>query len=118
MNNLDLTPLQQVAATLMAGMLVDFRNQPLSLKQIREQAIDQAKLLLEATKPEPLEWVKATEGLHQSRVEYFTISEYDTDINGDKLTNIEYQLRDNGKFIGYFFDLDIAKSFAEFIRSR
>lgn len=131
MNNL--TPLQEVASRIYAAKIAsgilsdkttyhgaDTGNREFSYNSISiiQQSLDQAKALLKATKPEPLEWYKQAEAFHQSGIEYFTIAEYDTDINGDKLVNIEYQLRQDGKLIGYFFDLDIAKQFAEHIRTR
>jgi hypothetical protein len=131
MNNL--TPLQEIASRIYAAKISSsYYTEPCEYslkggittmqdynsKKLLKESITEARQLLEATKPEPLEWYKQAEALHQSGVENFTISEYDTDINGGKLTNIEYQLREDGKLIGYFFDLDIAKQFAEFIRTR
>jgi hypothetical protein len=119
MNNL--TPLQEVTAQIYCARIIadaQLEQKPINLKLLANECIDEAAFILEATKPEPLEWYKQAEALHQSGVENFTIAEYDTDINGDKLVNIEYQLRQDGKLIGYFFDLDIAKKFAEHIRTR
>ena len=120
MNNL--TSLQEVASRIYAAKIAGAMSNPkiedIFYDVVLARSITEAKALLEATKPEPLEWYKQAEALHQSGVENFTISEYDTDINGDKLVNIEYQLRQDGKLIGYFFDLDIAKQFAEHIRTR
>lgn len=126
MNNL--TPLQALTAQIYCAILQEkaFINAnseiavkgEVSFTALRKSCIIHAKALLEATKPEPLEWYKQAEAFHQSGIEYFTIAEYYTDINGDKLENIEYQLRQDGKLIGYFFDLDIAKQFAEHIRTR
>jgi len=125
MNN-NLTPLQEVASRIYAakiganvlnqtnGKTVDFYDKT----ELLNEVLSEAKSLLEATKPEPLNWHKQSETEHHSGVENFTISEFNTGINGAPLPNIEYQLRNDGKLIGYFFDLDLAKEFIEHIRTK
>jgi hypothetical protein len=120
----NLTLLQEVALRILTAKIEGKNANPdvhsIYYDVLLESSIADARKFLEATstKPEPLNWHKQSETEHHSGVENFTISEFNTGINGAPLPNIEYQLRNDGKLIGYFFDLDLAKEFIEHIRTR
>jgi hypothetical protein len=119
MNNL--TPLQEVAATLMAGMLsglyADTTVITVDFKSVRQIAIDEAKALLEATKPEPLEWKDAkvkgyTHPFWYSKgFEFVIVQTNGGSFNVCSTKNIDFTL-------GCFPTLDEAKAFTEHIRTR
>jgi hypothetical protein len=114
MNNL--TPLQEVTATLMAGMLsglyADTTVISVDFKAVRETAINQAKALLEASKPEPLEWLqKENDNKSYSKG-------YEFEINWIGVHNSLYSGIKFEDFHGNFDTLDQAKAFAEHIRTR
>jgi hypothetical protein len=133
MNNL--TPLQEVASRIYAAKisasfyiepdeysLRDGKSSFYDYKPIKllSEAIYEAKALLEATKPEPLEWVYEVE--YHSKGGEFVI------VEGEHLSGedspayfIKYSsnnLPDNENAISWFCDLEKAKQFAEFIRTR
>jgi hypothetical protein len=123
MNNL--TPLQEVAATLMAGMLsglyADTTVISVDFKAVRQTALDQAKALLEATKPEPLEWKEYPHPLEGfSSTWYSKAGEFKIVYGGKE----KYLLCDLANSITedriwyYANSVDEAKQFAEHIRTR
>ncbi len=112
MNNL--TPLQEVAATLMAGMLANPDYTKISIAEIQTGAIVQAKALLEATKPEPLEWIEPKNNGTVWRTkcgQFKIVSNFANDFN---LWNATI----NQELYPSYENLDEAKTFAEIIRTR
>ncbi len=126
MNNL--TPLQALTAQIYCANIAASQFTNLEgncnrsgadyvAKELLQQSIDEAKALLEATKPEPLEWKETevkgyTNPAHYSNGYEFEIAQ----TNGGKFQvcstqNLELAL-------GTFPTLDEAKQFAEHIRTR
>ncbi len=109
MNNL--TPLQEVASRIYCtNKLInslDFKDEVL-----RDQAITEAKALLEATKPEPLEWMqKENDNKCYSKDGQFEINWLG--VHNSLYSGIKFE-----DFHGNFNTSDEAKSFAEHIRTR
>jgi hypothetical protein len=126
MNNL--TPLQALTAQIYCAKLNAttegstestsyFREPDYDSEKLLNEAITEAKALLEATKPEPLEWKDATikgyaNPIHYSNGNEFQIAQTNGGIFTVSLT------KDLERALGNFPTLDEAKQFAEFIRTR
>jgi predicted peroxiredoxin len=123
MNNL--TPLQEIASRIYAALVTastytetDGTVRPeYSTEKLLNYAITEARQLLEATKPEPLEWKLLNE---KAKTHYSNGGEFCIFEQGGKFKLIN-ELRSNPEEVyqvGLFETLDEAKQFAEFIRTR
>ncbi len=123
MNNL--TPLQEIASRIYAALVTastytetDGTVRPeYNTQKLLDYATTEARQLLEATKPEPLEWMETTikgyaNPMHYSNVNEFRIAQTNGGIFIISLT------KDLEHALGNFPTLDEAKQFAEHIRTR
>lgn len=126
MNNL--TPLQEVASRIYAALITastytetdgqtvipDYNSE-----KLLNQAISEAKALLEATKPEPLEW-NSIASPHKgalNKYHYSNGGEFMVNECGNSEFYLHYSFIDK-EALGLFPTLDEAKQFAEHIRTR
>jgi hypothetical protein len=122
MNNL--TPLQALTAQIYCARLGGLSSKidvtEIYSDIVLEQSINQAKAILEATKPEPLEWKHDSE--YFSKGGEFVIKENDSpNQDGEIAYYLKYlnnQWCDDEEAILWFHTLDKAKQFAEHIRTR
>jgi hypothetical protein len=137
MNNL--TPLQEVASRIYAAKIASsYYTEPCEYslkdgirtipdynsKQLLKETITEAKALLEATKPEPLEWKpleweeKQVKSLSKP-VLYSNTNEFEiAETNGGKFVISKTEDFEDEKDLRHFQTLDQAKKFAEHIRTR
>jgi hypothetical protein len=137
MNNL--TPLQEVASRIYAAKIASgVLSKPKFIGRLEtqekeftynyevlvEQCITEAKALLEATKPEPLEWKpleweeKQVKSLSKP-VLYSNTNEFEiAETNGGKFVISKTEDFEDEKDLRHFQTLDQAKQFAEHIRTR
>ena len=114
-----LTPLQEATLAIYCARFNGLSSQS-EISQIHtdkmlEQSISQAKALLEACKPEPLEWKQVKGKEENATVIYskggeFKITSADTSVI---YRGVKYQ-----DYVGIFKTLEEAKQFAEHIRTR
>jgi hypothetical protein len=121
---INLTPLQEIASRIYAANIIAYlAHDTLRATSIGfrlDNSVIQAKLLLEATKPEPLDWVYEVE-YHSKGGEFVIVEGGHPSGEDEPAYFIKYSsnnLPDNENAISWFCDLDEAKAFAEFIRSR
>jgi hypothetical protein len=110
MNNL--TPLQELASRIYAGIAPFSLQNGIDFETIRNTALDEAKALLEAIKPEPLEWLqKKNDNKSYSKDGQFEINWLG--VHNSLYSGIKFE-----DFHGNFNTSDEAKQFAEHIRTR
>jgi hypothetical protein len=119
MNNL--TPLQEVASRIyaakIAGAISNTKIKDIFYDVILDKSITEAKALLEATKPEPLDWLPCE---YNGKLNYSKGGEFCAYETGGffKLVNEFRGTPENCYQVGIFPTLDEAKAFAEHIRTR